>query len=64
MEAERKCATCKHWQPGKTPSEMRTLRMALCRHLPRWTFLPPQSCCEKWAQGAASVVAARAAWLA
>lgn len=63
MNSERTCATCKHWQPGKTNTEVRALRMAICRLLPRWQYLPPQSSCASFATAADKAIAARAAWL-
>jgi hypothetical protein len=63
MENERTCATCKHWLPGKTSEAMRALRLVLCRLQPRWTFLPPQSVCERHAPASEKAVQARAEWL-
>ena len=57
------CLTCKHWQPGKTPEPMRKLQMAICRHGPRWEFLPPQSSCQRHSPAADKAVDARRAWL-
>lgn len=60
---KRTCATCKHWQPGKTTEAMRALRMAVCRLLPRWEFLPPQGGCEKHSPATDKAVQARRPWL-
>lgn len=63
MENERTCATCKNWLPGKTATEVRALRMAVCRLLPRWQYLPPQSSCKGFVTAADKAVQARRAWL-
>jgi hypothetical protein len=63
MGNERTCATCKHWQPGKTSEEMRKLLLARCRLGPAWTFLPPLSTCERHVPAGEKAIAARAAWL-
>lgn len=63
MANERTCATCKHWMPGKTDEAMRKHWLALCRHEPRYVFLPPQSTCDLHEAAAPKAIAAREAWL-
>lgn len=64
MNSERTCATCKNWLPGKTTTEVRALRMAICRLLPRWQYLPPHASCKSFVTAADKAIAARAGWLA
>lgn len=62
-ETERRCAKCKHWMPGKTDEAMRVHRMAVCRFLPAWTYLPPQGECRRHAPATPKAIAARMEWL-
>jgi hypothetical protein len=65
-EAERwkgKCATCKHWLPGKTEPAARAVWLVNCRHRPAWVFLPAQQTCERYEPAGAKALAPRLAWL-
>lgn len=60
---DKTCATCKSWNPRESGG-MAKHRMAICARGPKWRFFPPQSSCRKHEAAPASVVQARAAWLA
>jgi hypothetical protein len=43
---------------------MRKQWLALCRHLPRYVFLPPQGSCDLHTAATPAAIAARALWVA
>jgi hypothetical protein len=63
MSTDKTCATCASWSP-RDSGGMAKHRMAVCLRGPKWRFYPPQSTCPKHEAAPASVVQARAAWLA
>lgn len=70
MSTDKICATCASWNPKASKGDARGVgamaqhRMAICDRGPKWKFYPPQSTCPKHEPATASVVQARAAWLA
>jgi hypothetical protein len=57
------CQTCANWLP-KQSGQMARYGMAVCKHGPRYVYLPPHHKCGKHHPVAEDVAAARVVWLA